>query len=102
MTVAEAAFEAHLVGVGARPKPKTTANELAGFLIEAGAKVTFDSERDIHKPCFNCGQSAAPRTLHVVGTWTGPVGNRGGPGTPIRRPLCAACAPKDNETKGDA
>lgn len=59
----------------------------------ADLRISFDRERDVTKPCFNCGEAIEPRTLEVVGYWTGPAGNRGDRGAPIRRPLCKKCRP---------
>jgi len=66
-------------------------DDLAQLLKDANAVVTFDSERSIAKPCFCCGEKDARRTLEKVGTWSRRVGNRGGAGDAILRPLCAAC-----------
>ena|SRR5208337_1879652 len=53
--------------------------------------VTFDPERSTAKPCFCCGAEDTPRKLVKVGTWSRRVGNRGGPGSPIMRPVCERC-----------
>lgn len=68
----------------------TATDKLAELLKDA--PVTLDFERDITKPCFNCGTTEQPRDLVVVGTWSRKVGNRGARGTAIRRPMCADCA----------
>lgn len=60
-------------------------------LVESNPAITFDSERDFTKPCFNCGTIEQPRKLVVVGTWSRKVGNRGKSGSSIERPMCAAC-----------
>lgn len=66
-------------------------SRLAALLKEVGAYVTFDADRAISGPCFNCGTTDAPRSLVVVGTWSRQVGNRGKAGSRIERPMCAAC-----------
>lgn len=56
-------------------------------LIEAsGARVTFDSERDITKPCWCCGRADVPRELVQIGHYLNPHHD------PLVRPVCAGCS----------
>jgi hypothetical protein len=80
------------------PEGRDSATELQRLVDLSGATVTFDSERSIAKPCFHCGTTERPRRLVVVGVWSRSVGNRGGPGTQILRPMCEPC---DRATASD-
>lgn len=56
-------------------------------LIEAsGARVTFDSERDITKPCWCCGRADVPRELVQIGHYLNPHRDS------MARPVCAGCS----------
>ena len=68
------------------------AEELGKIIASAGLSVTFDPERNIKRPCFNCGNVESPRRLVEVGQWSRPVGSRGDAGQAILRPLCSTCA----------
>lgn len=63
---------------------------LSALLRASGARVTFDPERSIAKPCIVCGTTEQPRDLVQIGTFTRPLGGHI-PGDPITRPMCAAC-----------
>jgi hypothetical protein len=63
---------------------------LAALLKEAGARVTFDPERSIAKPCIICGTLERPRDLVAIGTFARPIGGHL-PGDAITRPMCAIC-----------
>ena len=65
---------------------------LRKIVAETGMTVTLDLDRDINKPCFNCGVTSVPRSLVEVGRWSRPVGQRGDAGHAILRPLCSTCA----------
>jgi hypothetical protein len=59
--------------------------QLAALLKESGARVTFDSGRDITKPCTFCGTPADPtHQLRDIGRY--PNGNT------ITRPVCEDCS----------
>ena len=64
--------------------------ELGRILQEVGARVTFDPERSIAKPCIVCGTTDQPRGLFQIGTFTRRLGGHI-PGDPITRPMCASC-----------
>lgn len=74
-----------------RPKVDDPIKMLGELLQKAGARVTFDSQRDMTKPCLRCHTESEPRTLVVVGYWT--RNSYGGmlAGDPIERPMCARC-----------
>lgn len=65
--------------------------ELASMIVEANARITFDSERDIHKPCIRCHRTDVPRSLVIVGHWSRDVHGGMKRGDAIRRPMCAKC-----------
>jgi len=67
----------------------TTALGLA--LEHSGARVTFDPDRSIAKPCVRCGTTSTPRDLVTIATWTrsGIGGHQAGDA--LTRPLCAPC-----------
>lgn len=64
--------------------------ELGELLEKVGARVTFDPERSISKPCHICATTAASRTLIEVGAYTISFGNTL-KGDPIFRPVCTRC-----------
>jgi hypothetical protein len=64
--------------------------ELSRILKECGARVTFDPERSIAKPCMICGTTEQPRDLVKIGTWSRHIGGHA-IGDAITRPLCASC-----------
>lgn len=64
--------------------------KLGELLREIGARVTFDPERSIAKPCIVCGTTEQPRDLVQIGTFTRPLGGHA-PGDKITRPMCATC-----------
>lgn len=68
--------------------------------IEAsGARVTFDTERDITKPCWCCGEADKPRDLVQIGHYLNPHRDS------MMRPLCAGCSAQivaSNEVKKSA
>lgn len=57
--------------------------QLCGALDAAGAKVTFDSGRDITKACTFCGTKDEPRELVDIGRYFN--------GDMLTRPVCARC-----------
>jgi hypothetical protein len=72
------------------PGVKDPVAELCALLKEIGARVTFDPERSVAKPCMICGKTDVPRTLVEIGTWSRRIGGHA-IGDPIARPMCAAC-----------
>jgi hypothetical protein len=69
---------------------KDAVDELSRLLKECKARVTFDPERSIAKPCIVCGTTEQPRDLVQIGTFTRRMGGHI-PGDKITRPMCTAC-----------
>lgn len=59
--------------------------KLRELLESSDLRVTFDSERDITKPCWCCGRSDVPRDLAQIGHYLNPHRDL------MMRPLCAGC-----------
>lgn len=60
-------------------------DKLRELLEASDLRVTFDSERDITKPCWCCGRSDVPRDLAQIGHYLNPHRDS------MMRPLCAGC-----------
>ena len=61
-------------------------DELLELIEASGARVTFDSKRDIAKPCWCCGRANVPRELVQIGHYLNPHRDS------MMRPVCAGCS----------
>lgn len=61
-------------------------DKLRELLAASDLRVTFDSERDITKPCWCCGRADVPRELVQIGHYLNPHHD------PLVRPVCAGCS----------
>lgn len=61
-------------------------DKLRELLEASDLRVTFDSERDITKPCWCCGRADVPRELVQIGHYVNPHRDS------MMRPLCAGCS----------
>ena len=61
-------------------------DEMLQEIERSGARVTFDSERDITKPCWCCGRADVPRELVQIGHYLNPHRDF------MVRPVCAGCS----------
>jgi len=65
-------------------EPGDAIEQLAELLNASGAKITFDSGRNINNPCTFCGEAKGPYKLMDIGTYFN--------GNVITRPVCPGCA----------
>ena len=68
-------------------------DQLVELLKQAGARVTYDSERSIEKPCYVCRTVTVERKLVAIGKFTRCIGGHH-PGDQIMRPMCESCEEK--------